>query len=129
MKLISKIFATLVVSVLVSLQMTLAQEPAPKERTPEQIAEAQTKKLSKELSLNEEQQKAVYGINLKYAQQNTELRKSMLKAKKAFGSREEELNALLDEDQKQKLAVLRAEQKEKAKQRRMANRGVTEQLE
>jgi periplasmic protein CpxP/Spy len=108
-----------------SVGLAKAQEPTAHDRTPEDIAKQQTNRLAKELSLSDAQQTAVYGINLKYAQQNKELRKSMLAAKKRSESRDKELKALLNDDQQQKLSALRASQKEKAKQARMARNNAT----
>ncbi|MFT3737246.1 MAG: hypothetical protein QM786_00630 [Breznakibacter sp.] len=102
-----------------------AQEPVKKERSPEEIARQQTQRLTKELSLTDAQQKAVYDINLKHVQQKSELRKSLREAKKDLDKRDEELKTVFNDEQKQKFAELRNNQKAKFKQaateRRKAN--------
>lgn len=97
----------------------VAQENQQQERTPEEIAQKQTNKLTKELALTEDQQKSVYDINLKYAQQNKELRQSLLKTKQQLDKRDKELKATLNDEQKAKFDELRASQREKFKQARL----------
>jgi len=102
-----------------SIGHMVAQENQPQERTPEEIAQKQTNKLTKELALTEDQQKSVYDINLKYAQQNKELRQSLLKTKQQLDKRDKELKATLNDEQKEKFDELRASQREKFKQARL----------
>lgn len=97
----------------------VAQENQPQERTPEEVAQKQTSKLTKELALSEDQQKSVYDINLKYAQQNKELRQSLIKTKQQLDKRDKELKATLNDEQKEQFDKLRASQREKFKQARL----------
>lgn len=72
------------------------------QRTPEQEATKQTEKLQYELNLNAEQVKAVYQINLKYAQtrQNIANRKVVMQTIK---NKEEEIHKVLNSEQKEQL--------------------------
>lgn len=106
------------VMLLSSFTHLIAQEANREQRTPEEIAQKQTSKLTKELALTEDQQKSVYDINLKYAQQNQELRQSLLKTKQQLDKRDKELKATLNDEQKEKFDKLRASQREKFKQAR-----------
>lgn len=109
-----------------SLTHLMAQEANRQERTPEEIAQKQTTKLTKELALTEDQQKSVYNINLKYAQQNKEARQSMIKAKKQLDKRDEELKATFNDEQKAKFETLRASQREKYKQARQERQNASQ---
>jgi protein CpxP len=129
MKTIKTLFVITVFAFVATIGSASAQETAKKEHTPEEIAQHQTNKLTKELALTADQQKSVYDINLNYAQQNSELRKSIRLAKKNMDKRDDELKALLNDQQKQQLDSLRGSQREKFKQARQERKSASQSAE
>lgn len=77
--------------------------------TPEERAKRQVETLTKELTLNEEQQKQVYDISLKFSKQRTSQmgsdasrEKRREEFQKIQKQQDEEIKAILTEDQKKK---------------------------
>lgn len=75
------------------------------DRTPEQRAEMQTKSLTKNLNLSEEQQKKVYALNLERSKQMAEMRNSQDrdrdKMRASMETYNTELQKLLTPEQKE----------------------------
>lgn len=98
---------------------SLAQEP-PKEsatkKTPEERAENMTKRLTKELNLNSDQQMKTKAIILKREQDRDNMVK---KAKDAHEKSKAEFKAFLSEEQFQKFEKKEEEMKKKREERRM----------
>lgn len=90
--------------------MSLAQDDSDNslnQRTPEQEATKQTEKLQSELNLTSEQVKAIYQINLKYAQ----ARKNAIRradAMQIIKNKDESLRKILTPQQNQQLETRRA---------------------
>lgn len=97
---------------------SVAQEPTkppPPRKTPEERAENMTKRLTKELALNPEQQIKAKAIVLKREQDREKVAKDM---KQGSGKVKEEFKAILTPEQFQKFEAKEAEMKKKREERR-----------
>ena len=97
----------------------LAQEPTksrPPKKTPEERAENMTKRLSKELNLNAEQETKTKAIILKRELEREKIQKS---AKEGHEKSKEEFKAFLTPEQFQKFEAKESEMKKKREERRM----------
>lgn len=114
--------------------MVFAQTPKEKlqNSTPEQRAEKMTAGMTKQLTLTEDQKTKVYAINLERAKQMESLKKeSDLKGSKAnvrdsFKSSDEQIVALLNEDQKKQYADMKAKRMENMKGQKGKKGGLRE---
>lgn len=96
----------------------LAQEPTkpkPEKKTPEERAENMTKRLSKELNLNPEQEIKTKAIILKRELERERITKDV---KEAHGKAKEEFKSFLTPEQFQKFEKKEAEMKQKREERR-----------
>lgn len=93
-----------------------AGEPRPPKKTPEERAENMTKRLTKELNLNSEQQIKAKSIILKREQEREKLAVEM---KERHGKAKEEFKTFLTPEQFQKFEKKEAEMKKKREERRM----------
>lgn len=99
--------------------------------TPEERAERITNKMVEELALSEEQKKKIYQINLDHAkkrQAEMDARREEMKAKRAemeadMKAQNQEIEALLTEEQKVKWAEVKAEGKKKMEEEGRGRRG------
>jgi Spy/CpxP family protein refolding chaperone len=99
--------------------------------TPEERAERITNKMAEELSLSDDQKKQIYQINLEHAkkrQAEMDARKAEMKAKRAemeadMKVQNQEIEALLTEDQKAKWAEVKAEGRKKMEEEGRGRRG------
>lgn len=97
----------------------LGQEPTkpnPPKKTPEERAENMTKRLTKELNLNAEQQTKTKAIILKRELEREKIQRS---AKEGHEKVKEEFKAFLTPEQFQKFEKKEAEMKKKREERRM----------
>lgn len=93
--------------------------------TPEERAERVTNKMAEELSLSEDQKKKVYQINLDHAkkrQAEMEARRAAMEAD--MKAQNQEIEALLSEEQKAKWAEMKAEGKKRMEEEGHSRRGV-----
>jgi len=123
-----KLFLTLAIAVL-GFTAGNAQTAAHKEKaTPAQKAEKSTEKLQKELSLNADQKKKVYAIELDRYQKAESLHKSGHEAKTALKDQqkaikkdtEAKIDQVLTAEQKKKLDAIQAEKKAKKDKKKAA---------
>lgn len=92
--------------------------------TPEERAERITNKMAEELSLSEDQKKRVYQINLDHAkkrQAEMEARRAAMEAD--MKAQNQEIEALLSEEQKAKWAEMKAEGKKRMEEEGRGRRG------
>lgn len=92
--------------------------------TPEERAERVTNKMAEELSLSEDQKKKVYQINLDHAkkrQAEMEARRAAMEAD--MKAQNQEIEALLSEEQKAKWAEMKAEGKKRMEEEGRGRRG------
>ncbi|EMS32861.1 hypothetical protein C943_00867 [Mariniradius saccharolyticus AK6] len=92
--------------------------------TPEERAERVTNKMAEELSLSEDQKKKVYQINLDHAkkrQAEMEARRAAMEAD--MKAQNQEIEALLSEEQKAKWAEMKAEGKMRMEEEGRGRRG------
>jgi hypothetical protein len=92
--------------------------------TPEERADRVTNKMAEELSLSEDQKKKVYQINLDHAkkrQAEMEARRAAMEAD--MKAQNQEIEALLSEEQKAKWAEMKAEGKKRMKEEGHSRRG------
>lgn len=89
------------------------------ELSPEEIAKKKTDQMTKSLGLTKDQEKAMYEVNLKHAKEQVKLREERKALKvKADAERKahaENVDKLLNDEQKAKLAAQKAERAEKKK--------------
>jgi protein CpxP len=119
-----KLFLTLAIAA-IGFTASYAQDNHKERLTPAQRAEKSTAKLEKELGLTKDQKQKVYAIELDKAskaeawhKQNHDARKAMKEEHEAVKkSTDAKLDQVLTAEQKQKLSVLKAEKKEKQKDR------------
>ena len=123
-----KLFLTIAIAVM-GFTASNAQTAAQKEKaTPAQKAEKSTEKLQKELSLNADQKKKVYAIELEKFQKSESLHKSGTAAKSALKDQqkaikkatEAKLDQVLTAEQKTKLDAIHAEKKAKKDKKKAA---------
>ena len=122
-----KLFLTLAIAV-AGLTAGYAQSTstAKQKMTPAQRAEKSTAKLQQELSLTADQKQKVYAIELDKANKAEEWHKKNHDARKAMKDQHEavkkntdaQLDKVLTAEQKQKLNTLKAEKKEKSKDKK-----------
>lgn len=96
--------------------------------TPEQRAEKQTERMQQDLQLTDAQKKAVYELNLQSAKEMKAARTEGAEANKEkfkamHEQRDARLNAILSADQLKKYETIKAERKNKMKERR-ADKGL-----
>lgn len=92
--------------------------------TPEERAERVTNKMAEELSLSEDQKKKVYQINLDHAkkrQAEMEARRAAMEAD--MKAQNQEIEALLSEEQKTKWSKMKAEGKKRMEEEGRGRRG------
>lgn len=92
--------------------------------TPEERAERITNKMAEELSLSEDQKKKVYQINLDHAkkrQAEMEARRAAMEAD--IKAQNQEIEALLSEEQKTKWSEMKAEGKKRMEEEGRGRRG------
>lgn len=92
--------------------------------TPEERAERVTNKMAEELSLSEDQKKKVYQINLDHAkkrQAEMEARRAAMEAD--MKAQNQEIEALLSEEQKTKWSEMKAEGKKRMEEEGRGRRG------
>jgi protein CpxP len=120
-----KLFLTLAIAV-AGLTASYAQNTSKEKLTPAQRAEKSTAKLQQELSLTADQKQKVYVIELDKANKAEEWHKKNHDARKAMKAQHEavkkstdaQLDKVLTAEQKQKLSSIRAEKKEKSKDKK-----------
>jgi hypothetical protein len=102
--------------------VTFSQQTKP---DPEARAKRLSEKMKTELSLSESQYSKVYDINLKYAEKMKDLRgaegdkhEKMTSVRDLNKNKNEELKAVLSEEQMSKYVAMRKEMKNKARDRR-----------
>jgi len=105
-----------------------AQQEVP--LTPEQIATKTTDWMKSTLSLNEDQTAQVKDLNLKYAQKNTDLKKSSMSRRQKLetlkandDAKEAQLKRIFTADQYKTWSVKKEEMKELMKEKIKKNRG------
>ncbi len=82
--------------------------------TPEQRAEMQTKRITEQLGLNEEQQKKVLALNLERGKQLQATQQAGNENRRELMAKyNEDLNALLTPEQQEKLKASRAEMRQR----------------
>lgn len=80
--------------------------------TPEQRAEMQTKRMTEQLNLNEEQQKQVLALNLERNKKAAEVsRENSTQFREIFQNYNKELNLILTPEQQEKLKEARSERR------------------
>lgn len=80
--------------------------------TPEQRAEMQTKRMTEQLNLNEEQQKQVLALNLERNKKAAEVsRENSTQFREIFENYNKELNLILTPEQQEKLKEARSERR------------------
>ncbi len=80
--------------------------------TPEQRAEMQTKRMTEQLNLNEEQQKQVLALNLERNKKAAEVsRENSTQFREIFQNYNKELNLILTPEQQEKLKVARSKRR------------------
>lgn len=103
-------------------------------KTPEERAQKITDRMSKKLSLSDSQKESIYAINLEHAQKNDDLRAKVqngeldregVKAERLSveKSRDEQITALLTEEQMPIYEEMKEKAKQKAKDRMQNRRG------
>lgn len=112
----------LIISSLLLVSQLYAQSPESR-KTPEERAKSLTDKMKEELVLTDAQYQPIYDLNLKYAKQNDEIagssegkRAKIKQIRSAQSNKEEELKAILTEEQYQKYGAMKDELKSKAKE-------------
>lgn len=126
----------LIAIALVTLQVSAQNDKTNKlnNKSAEEIAQMQTERLTKALSLDEAQQKRISILNLQHAKMQEELRSSKMEEKKASKERRMELKKGLESNRNNRdnnmKAILSDEQyakwttlKEKQKDERLERRG------
>jgi len=120
-----KLFLTLAIAV-IGFTASYAQSTAKEKLTPAQKAEKTTAKLQKELALTADQKQKIYAIELDKATKSEEWHKKAKETKKAMKDQHEaakdasdaQIEKVLNADQKKKLTALKAEKKEKSKDKK-----------
>lgn len=120
-----RLFLTLAIAA-IGFTASYAQSTPKEKMTPAQKAEKSTAKLEKELSLTADQKQKIYAIELDKATKSEEWHKKNNEARKAMKAQhdaakqatEAQLEKVLTPDQKKKLTDLKAEQKQKAKDKK-----------
>ncbi len=89
--------------------------------TPEKRAERMTNRMAKQLELNDEQQKQVYGIYLEHAnQRHVERENRRAEMQKQHNQQRDRIESVLNPEQKEKLEELKEERLEKREKVREA---------
>lgn len=97
--------------------------------TPEEKAEMATEKQKEKLSLDSNQEKQMYEINLKYIKEMEEIqaggrsRSTMVKLKDMSDRRDKEVKGILGKDQYKEYTKMQEERREEMKKRMQSRRG------
>lgn len=116
------------IAVLFGSSFAIAQQQQMQQRTPRERAQNQTRMMQKNLGLTDDQNKKVYDIILKYAQQADNARNEApgrdrrQEMKEIQNNKEADLKAVLTGEQFQKYQAYQQEMKEKMQERRHMQR-------
>jgi hypothetical protein len=115
--------ATFATAFLIGISFAVSAQADSTKHSPEKRAKTMTDKMKTELTLSDDQYKQVYDINLKYAQKNQEAasgegsRMQKAKALKSGNSaKNDELKAVLNNEQFEKYTELQKEKKASARE-------------